>query len=73
MGRKYKDASENRPTRGHQQREANCKRSEKDEVVSHVLSGFSLTLGPRKIHTFFNSRCLILALVYDLNHVSVKQ
>ena len=59
--------------RGHQQREANYKGFEKNEVVRRVLSGFSLTLRPRKIQTFFNNRCLIPASVYNLNHVSVKQ
>ena len=51
--RKYKDAPENKLKRGHQQREANYKGSEKEEEVSRVLSGFSLTLRPRKIQTFF--------------------
>ena len=51
--------------RGHQQREVNYKGSEKDEEVSRVLSGFSLTLRPRKIQTFFNNRRLILASVYN--------
>ena len=61
---KSKDAPENR-LRGHQQREVNYKGSEKDEEVSRVLSGFSLTLRPRKIQTFFNNRRLILASVYN--------
>ena len=39
--------------RGHQQTEANYKGSEKEEEVGRVLSGFSLTLRPRKIPTFF--------------------
>ena len=71
--RKYKDAPVNRLRRGHQQREANYKRSEKYEEVSRVLSGFSLTLRPRKIQTLFINRRLILASVYNQNHVSVKQ
>ena len=44
---KYKDAPENRLRRGHEQREANYKASEKEEEVSRVLYGFSLTLRPR--------------------------
>ena len=40
---KYKDAPENRL----KQREANYKVSEKEEEVSRVLYGFSLTLRPR--------------------------
>ena len=63
--RKYKDAPENRPRRGHQQREANHKGSEKEEEVSRVLAGFSLTLRPRKIQISFNNRRLILASVYN--------
>ena len=63
--RKYKDAPENRPRRGHQQRETNYKGSEKDEEVSRVLSGFSLTLRLRKMQTFFNNRRFILASVYS--------
>ena len=47
-------APENRLKRGHQQREANHKGSEKEEEVSRVLSGFSLTLRPRKIQNFFS-------------------
>ena len=39
--------------KGHQQREANHEGSEKEEEVSRVLSGFSLTLRPRKIQTLF--------------------
>ena len=35
--------------RGHQQREGNHKGSEKEEEVSRVLSGFSVTLRPGKI------------------------
>ena len=50
---KYKDAPENRLKRGHQQREANHKGSEEEEEVGLVLSGFSLTLRPRKILTYF--------------------
>ena len=61
--RKYKDAPENKLKRGHQQREANYKGSEKEEEVSRVLSGFSLTLRPRKIRTFITNRRLILASV----------
>ena len=51
--------------RGHHQREANYKGSEKEEEVSRVLSGFSLTVRPRKIQSFFTNRRLILALVYN--------
>ena len=47
-------ASENRLKRGLQQREANHKGSAKEEGVSDVLSGFPLTLRPRKIQTFFS-------------------
>ena len=54
-------------------REANHKGSEKEKEVNCVLSGFSLTLRPRKIQTFFPNLRLILASVYNLNHVSVKQ
>ena len=60
-GFRYRAFPEKR--RGHQQREANYKGSEKDEEVSRVLSGFSLTQSPRKIQTFFNNRRLILASV----------
>ena len=38
--------------RGHQQTEANYKKSEKEEEVGRVLSGFPLTLRPRKIPFF---------------------
>ena len=60
--------------RGHQQTEANYKGSEKEEEVGRVLSGFSLTLRPRKIPFFYINRLLILILasVYTSNHVSVK-
>ena len=61
--------------RGHQQREANYKGSEKEEGVSCVLSGFSLSPRPRKIQTFFffTNRRLILAWVFNsTDHVSVK-
>ena len=51
--RKYKDAPENTLRRGHQRREADYKGSEKDEEVSRVLSGFSLTLRPRKNSNLF--------------------
>ena len=51
--------------RGHQQREASYKGSEKEEKVSRVLSGFSLALRPRKIQSFFTNRRLILASVYN--------
>ena len=37
---------------GHQQREANYRGSAKEEEVSRVLSGFSLTLGPRTNSNF---------------------
>ena len=62
--RKYKDPPENRLRRDHQQR-ANYKGSEKDQAVSRVISGFSLTLRLRKIQTYFNNRRLILASVYN--------
>ena len=39
--------------RGLQQREANCKGSAKEEEVSRVLSGFSLTLRLRKKFELF--------------------
>ena len=60
--------------RGHQQTEANYKKSEKEEEVGRVLSGFPLTLRPRKIPFFYINRLLILILasVYTSNHVSVK-
>ena len=62
------------PSKGvHQQREANHKGFVKEEEVSRVLSGFSLALRPRKIQTFFPNLRLILASVYNSNHVSVKQ
>ena len=64
---------ENRLKRGHQQREANHKGSEKEEEVSRVLSEFFLTLRPRKIQTFFPNLGLILDSVYNSNRVSVKQ
>ena len=61
------------PSKGvHQQREANHKGFVKEEEVSRVLSGFSLALRPRKIQTFFPNLRLILASVYNSNHVSVK-
>ena len=44
--RKYKDGPENKLRRGHQQREANYKGSEKEEEVSRVLSRFSPSLRP---------------------------
>ena len=47
-------AQENRLKRGHSQREADHKGSEKEEEVSRVLPGFSLTLRPRKIQNFFS-------------------
>ena len=58
-------APENKLKRGHQQREANYEGSAKEEEVSRVLSGFSLTLRPRKIQIFFTNRRLILASVYN--------
>ena len=61
----------NRLKRGHQQREANYKESEKG--VSRVISGVSLTLRPKKTKIFFNNRRLILASVCSSDHVSVKQ
>ena len=63
----------NRLKRGHQQREANYKESEKGVEVSRVISGVSLTLRPKKIKIFFNNRRLILASVCSSDHVSVKQ
>ena len=42
-------APENRLKRGHQQREANYKGSEKEEEVRAVLSGFPRMLRPRNI------------------------
>ena len=63
--KEYKGSPENRPRRGHQQREANYKGSDKEEEVSRVLSGFSLTLRSKKIQTFFNNSRLILASVYN--------
>ena len=63
----------NRLKRGQQQREANYKESEKGVEVSRVISGFSLTLRPRKTQIFFNYRRLILASVCSSDHVSVKQ
>ena len=47
--------------------------SEKEEEVSRVLSGFSLTLRPEKFKAFFPNLCLILASVFNSNHVFVKQ
>ena len=63
--RKYKDAPENRLKRGHQQREANHKGSEKEEEVSRALSGFPLTLRSRKMQTFLTNRRLILAFGHN--------
>ena len=51
--RKYKDATGNRLKKGHQQREANHKGSEKEEEIGHDLSVFPLTSRPRKLLTFF--------------------
>ena len=66
-------APENRPKRGHYQREANHKGSEKEEGVNRVLSGFSLTLRPSKLQTIFPNLRLILPPVYNSNHVLVNQ
>ena len=66
-------APENKLKRGHEQREVNHKGSEKEKKVNRVSSGFSPTLRPRKIQTFSPNLRLILASVYNLNHVSVKQ
>ena len=66
-------APENKLKRGHEQREVNHKGSEKEKKVNRVSSGFSSTLRPRKIQTFSPNLRLILASVYNLNHVSVKQ
>ena len=41
--------------KGHQQREANYKGSPKEEGLSRVLSGYSLTLRPRKNSNFLFS------------------
>ena len=62
--RNDKDAPENRLRRGHEQREANYKGSEKEEGISRVLSRF-FSFSPRKIQNFFNNRRLILASVYN--------
>ena len=53
-GKEIQTAPENRLKRGHQQREANYKGFEKEEEISHVVWGFSLTLRPRKIQTSFH-------------------
>ena len=55
-------APENRLKRGHQQREANYKGFEKEEEISHVVWGFSLTLRPRKFKPLFTNRRFILHL-----------
>ena len=55
---------ENRRKRGHQQREANYKESEKRGEVSQ---------GPEKLKPLFNNRRLILASVCSSDHVSVKR
>ena len=55
-------------------KEPNCKGSAKEEEVSRVLSGFSLTLRLRKkFKLFFTNRRLILASVFNsIVYVSVK-
>ena len=63
-------APENKVKRGHHQREANHKGSEKEEEVSRVSSEFSLTLRPKKIQTFFPNLRLILASVYNSSRLS---
>ena len=64
--RKYKDAPENRLRRGHQQREANHKGSEKEEELNRVLSAFSLTLRPRKTQTSLFNHCTFQRCVFML-------
>ena len=67
-------APENRRKRGHRQREANYKESEKRGEVSRVLYRFFfLRQGPEKLKTLFNNRRLILASVCSSDHVSVKR
>ena len=68
-GKKIQRAPENRLKRGHQQREANHKGSEEEMGVSRFLSRFSLTL---RLKPFFTNCRLVLASVYNSNHVSVK-
>ena len=65
----------NRLKKGHQQREANYKGSEKEEEVSRALSEFSLTLRPRKIQTFFyqSSFDTSFSLKITSNNFSVKR
>ena len=55
---------ENRLKRGLQQIEANYKGSMKEEKVSRVLSGLSLTLRLRKIQTLFYQKVRIPQVIY---------
>ena len=55
---------ENRLKRGLQQIEANYKGSMKEEEVSCVLSGLSLTLRLRKIQTLFYQKVRIPQVIY---------
>ena len=55
---------ENRLKRGLQQIEANYKGSMKEEEVSRVLSGLSLTLRLRKIQTLFYQKVRIPQIIY---------
>ena len=55
---------ENRLKRGLQQIEANYKGSMKEEEVSRVLSGLSLTLRLRKIQTLFYQKVRIPQVIY---------
>ena len=55
---------ENRLKRGLQQIEANYKGSMKEEELSRVLSGLSLTLRLRKIQTLFYQKVRIPQVIY---------
>ena len=55
---------ENRLKRGLQQIEANYKGSMKEEEVSRVLSGLSLTLRLKKIQTLFYQKVRIPQVIY---------
>ena len=67
-------ALENRRKRGHQQREANYKESEKRGEVSRVLYRFfSYAKAQKNSKLFFNNRRLILPSVCSSDHVSVKR
>ena len=63
----------NRLKRDHQQREANYKVSEKEEKLSRVLSGFSHTLRPRKIQTFFSQSSLDTSFSLEIKSRFGKQ